>query len=596
MSERKLPGRGGRAFPAFIVIVVVVATFFIRLIGIQVIDAAALNEEAQGRRGVESTLWESRGQILDRNGAVLASGVDRFDVTIAPVNMRDFKRLNPETNKYETITVEASLQKIAKITKQDAGKLRASVDALLAADPESEFGYLAQLVNLEQYQQIRDLRIPWVYFERHPMRTYPNGAVGGSIVGFVGGDGTPLAGMESQYDSCLAGENGQESYVRSADGVTIPGSVVVDKEPVPGGDLKLTLDVDTQWRTQQILAEEVQRVRAEYGTITVVEAKTGELVAAAEYPTFDPNDPSSADEKARGANTFLAPYEPGSIMKPITASILFDKGAVTRDDVISVPDHWPHDDGADFGDDSYHETAQMNINGVMVESSNVGTAEFAMRVSKEDRYDAMLKFGFTTRTAVNFPGEEAGMLSEPNQWDPQTEHATTFGHGITATPAQMASAFQTLANNGERKPLRLVRECTRPDGTATDIPEGEATHVISPEAATMALETMEATAQEGWLAEELAIPGYRIGIKTGTSERVDPESGTYIKGEHNVSLVGVAPIDDPQYVVLVTLSHPTTIKNSSSAAPAWQKTMSYVLSVNAVPPSPQPWPELKIIK
>lgn len=595
MSARTLPSRSGRATPAFIAIVLVVLTFLVRLVGIQVVDASALNEEAQGRRGVESTLWESRGQITDRNGAVLASGVDRFDVTLSPVNMKDFKRLNPTTNKYETITVDASLHRIAEITGQDAGKLRASVDALLAADPNSEFGYLAQQVNLDQYQRIRDLRIPWVYFERHPTRTYPNGAVGGSVVGFVGADGEPLAGMELQYEPCLAGENGRESYVRSADGVTIPGSVVVEKEPVPGGDLQLTLDVNTQWRAQQILAEEVQRLKAEYGTITVVEAKTGEILAAAEYPTLDPNDPTGSDPHVRGANTFTAPYEPGSIMKPITAAILFDRGVVTRDDVITVPDSWPHDDGAAFGDDAPHDPTPMNINGVMTESSNVGTAEFASRVSDQERYDALLKFGFTTPTAVNFEGEEPGVIRDPSEWDPQTRHATTFGHGMTATPAQMASAFQTLANEGEHKPLQLVRGCTKADGTVTDQPDTTSVPVISPEAADMALETMEATAREGWLADQVAIPGYRIGIKTGTSERVDPNTGTYLKGEHNISLVGVAPIDDPQYVVLVTIAHPTTIKDSSSAAAAWQKTMSYVLSANAVAPSPQPWPELKIV-
>ncbi|MFD2673759.1 peptidoglycan D,D-transpeptidase FtsI family protein [Gulosibacter bifidus] len=596
MAARKQRSRFARAVPAFAAIVVVVFTFLVRLVGLQIVDAAALNEEAIGRRGVESTLWESRGQIVDRNGAVLASGVDRFDITLAPVNMKDFKRPNSETDKAEIVTVDEALKKIANITGQDPGKLRASVDAMLAADPESEFGYLAQMVTLEEYQKVRELHIPWVYFERHPMRTYPNGAVGGSLIGFVGSDGEPLAGVESQYNACLAGVNGEEAYERSADGVTIPGSVVVIKEPVAGGDLKLTIDADTQWRAQQILAEEAKRVNAEYGTITVVEAKTGELVAAAEYPTVDPNDPTTTDAEFRGANTFTAPYEPGSIMKPVTAAILYDKGAISPNDVITVPDHWPKDDGASFGDDAPHDPVQMNMNGVLTESSNVGTAEFASRIPKQERYEAMLKFGFTTRTAVNFPGEEPGVMRDASEWDIQTEHASTFGHGLTTTPAQMASAFQTIANKGEQKPLQLVRGCTKPDGTVTDVPDTTGTPVVSEKAAKLTLEGMEATAREGWLADQVAVPGYRIGIKTGTSERVDPETGTYLKGEHNISLVGVAPIDDPQYVVLVTLSHPTNIRNSSAAAPAWQKTMSYVLSVNGVAPSAQPWPDINIVK
>jgi cell division protein FtsI (penicillin-binding protein 3) len=586
--------RSSRATPVLLVIVLVIVLFAGRLLTLQVFDASAINAEADGRRGQTSTLWGTRGSITDANGAVLASSVDRFDITLAPVNMKDFKRLNPETNKYEEISVQQSLEQIADAIDKDADDLKASVDAVLAADPDAQFGYLAQGVTLEQYQPVRDLRIPWVYFERHPERTYPSGAVAGNLSGFVGSDGTPLAGLELQYDACLAGQNGEETFERSQDGVAIPGSVVTVSDPVQGGTLQLTIDTDTQWRADQIIAEQVQKTNALYGTITVVDVKSGALVAASEYPIVDPNDPGESDADDRGSRTFTAPYEPGSIMKPITASMLYDQGVLDPSEVITVPDTWDKN-GAKFGDDAPHDPVKMNMNGVLTESSNVGTATFADRLSAQTRHDYLLSYGLNETTGVNFLGEEPGIVRPAEDWDAQTNYASTFGHGVTATVAQMASAYQALANGGSHIPLQLISGCTLEDGTVTDQPDTTPSQVVSPEAAELALEGMESVAREGWLADQVQVPGYRVGIKTGTSERVDAESGTYIHGSNNVSMVGVAPIDDPQYVVLVTLADPTTITTSAATAPAWQQTMSYVLSANNVAPSPQPYPEIDIV-
>lgn len=594
MAKTRRRQKGSRATPVLVVIALVVLLFGGRLVGLQMIDANAINAEADGRRGQTSTLWGTRGSITDTNGAVLASSVDRFDITLAPVNMSDFKRLDPETNKYVDVTIDESLQKIADITNQNVDDVKSSVDAVLAANPEATFGYLAQGVTLEQYQAVRDLGIPWVYFERHPERTYPNGAVAGNLTGFVGADGTPLAGLELQYEQCLAGQNGEESFERSADGVAIPGSVVTLSEPVQGGTLQLTIDSDTQWRTQQVIAEQVEATNALYGTITVVNVKTGQLVAAAEYPTVDPNSPGESDTDDRGARTFTAPYEPGSIMKPITASMLYDQGLVDPNETITVPDSWDKN-GAKFGDDAHHAPTEMNMNGVLAESSNVGTATFADRLSPQQRHDYLLSYGLNEQTGVHFLGEESGTVRPADEWDPQTNYATTFGHGLTATVAQMASAYQALANGGSHIPLQLLLGCTREDGSVTDQPDTSTHQVVSADAAALALQGMEATAREGWLADQVQVPGYRVGIKTGTSERVDPESGTYIVGSNNVSMVGVAPMDDPQYVVLVTLADPTTITTSAATAPAWQSTMSYVLSSNNVSPSPQPYPDINIV-
>ncbi|KAB1643977.1 peptidoglycan D,D-transpeptidase FtsI family protein [Gulosibacter chungangensis] len=582
-----------RAILPMFAVAIVVVVFIGRLVSLQVLDAAAINSEADGRRGVVQTLWGTRGSIVDTNGAVLASSVDRFDITFAPVNMSDYPVIDPETDQEVTVTVEESLQKIAEITDQDPAELQTSVDAIIAGDPESQFGYLARMVTLEEFQQVRELRIPWVYDERHPERVYPNGAVGGSITGFLGSDGTPLAGLELQYDQCLAGANGQETYIRSRDNVAIPGSIVTLTEPTNGGTLQTTLDLDTDYMMRQILAENVEAMEAKYGTITVVEVETGEILSAAEYPAVDPNDPSSVDAEYRGSLTFTAPYEPGSIMKPITAAYTYDKGAIDPFETITVPDTWPGSE-ANFSDDSPHDPEEMNLNGVMAQSSNVGIVLYGQRVDAASRYQYLLDFGFANQTDVGFIGEESGILYEPEQWDSHTALSIMFGQGISVTAAQMASAYQTIANGGTSESLKLVKGCLQEDGELTDVPESSSNQVISADAAALTLQALEATAQDSWLADEVAIPGYRVGMKTGTAQVVNPETGLYEENSYITSMAGVAPIDDPKYVVIVTLANPVKITTSAATASAWQQAMSYMLTSNDIAPSPTPWPQITI--
>lgn len=582
-----------RAILPMIAVAIVVVVFIGRLVSLQVIDAAAINSEADGRRGVVQTLWGTRGSIVDTNGEVLASSVDRFDITFAPVNMSDFPVIDPETDEEITVTVSDSITQIAEITGQDPVELQTSVNAIIAADPEANFGYLAKMVTLEEYQQVRELRIPWVYFERHPERVYPNGTVGGSITGFLGSDGTALAGLELQFDQCLAGSNGQETYIRSRDGVAIPGSIVTLTEPTHGGTLQTTLDLDTDYMMRQILAQNVEEMEAKYGTITVVDAETNEILAAAEYPSVDPNDPAAVDAEYRGSLTFTAPYEPGSIMKPITAAFAYDQGVVSPSETITVPDTWPGSD-ANFSDDSPHDPEEMNLNGVMAQSSNVGIVLYGQRVDAATRYQYLLDFGFANQTEVGFIGEEPGILYPPDQWDSHTALSIMFGQGISTTAAQMASAFQTIANGGKSESLKLIKGCLQEDGELTDVPESTSTQVISAEAADLTLQTLEATAQDSWLADEVAIPGYRTGIKTGTAQVVNPETGLYEENSYITSMAGVAPIDDPKYVVIVTLANPVKITTSAATAGAWQQAMSYMLNANDIAPSPTPWPQITI--
>lgn len=587
MKPRAVRARG---LTALVVVGIIVLVFVVRLIDVQIVSAHTINAEAEGRRGNVSTDWGSRGSILDANGALLATSADRFDITVSPRNAEEFDRTLPDGSTVE-VTRDQALAEIAAITGQTAQDLANVIDGALAENPDSNFAYLSRLVPLDQYQAVRDLGVPWLYYERHPVRIYPNGAVAGNLTGFLeGGSGEPLAGLELSYDECLAGVDGITSYEAGADGVPIPGSEVTEQEKRPGGDLVLTIDADTQWYAQQVIAQQVIAMGGQYGHIIVMEAKTGRLVAVAEYPSVDGNNPAITGADARGSRAFTSPFEPGSTIKPLTAAAVFDQGLSSPGEQFVVPGVFDRD-GAVFSDDWDHDDLKLTAAGIMAQSSNIGIAMMGERLDAAQRHDYFEAFGLGQTTEVGFLGEEPGTLHDWRDWDGQTNYATMFGQGLTVTAPQMASVYQTLANGGVRMPVQLVSGCRAADGTVTPTEAGEPTQVVSPQAAADTLALLEATAQSGQHADTIAIPGYRVGIKTGTAQIADG-SGNYLSGQYFTSMAGVAPIDDPEYVVAVSIMNPTTMNSSGATAPAWQQVMAYVLQQNRVALSPQPWPAI----
>src|SRR4051812_24997148 len=293
-----------RIAASLLALVAILGVFLVRLVDIQVVQAASLNAEAEDKRSIPKTILGERGDIYDSTGALLARSVLRYDITASP-----------KTALKSDVTPEDAAIKIAKITGQKAEDLVAVLQKAVAKDPDSDFAYLAKRVDAETFQEIRDLKIPWVYYEAHAARTYPNGAVAGNLVGFVGTENQAQAGVELSEDSCLAATDGSEVYERGADGVRIPGSTVVTQQSANGSDLVLTIDSDLQWFTQQTLAAYAQKFGAAWGTVVVEEVKTGKLLAVADYPTVDPNNVSATantDVSSLGSRAFTAPFEPGS--------------------------------------------------------------------------------------------------------------------------------------------------------------------------------------------------------------------------------------------------------------------------------------------
>ncbi len=575
-----------RAVVAVAVVVAVVAVFVVRLVSIQIVQADTLNAESSDKLSASTTIDGLRGDIVDNDGTVLATTVLRYDITTSPQSVSDVERTNDDGT-VTTVTPQMAAGEIAAILGTSADEVYAS----LTSDPTSNFAYVARNVDVDTFRAIRDLDLWWLYYSSNQKRNYPNGAVAGSVVGFMDTDGEGVAGVEQIENTCLTGTDGTETYERSGEGVAIPGTTKTTVQAKPGGTAVLTLDSDLQWFSQQALLERIQETGAAWGTVVVQEVKTGKLLAVADYPSVDPNNVDATPDADRGSIAFQAPFEPGSTFKALTAASILDAGAATVSTQVEAPYIFTDANGASTRDSSYHDgPLRLTFAGVMQESSNTGFGMLGELLSSEQRYDYMEKFHMTTPSEVGFPAESGGILSPWQDWDDQTNLTTTFGQGVSTTAIQIASLYQTLGNGGVRLPVQLVEGCKQSDGTLTEVPDATGEQIVPSSVSTDVVNMLETVVTGGYAKTSLEIPGYRVAAKTGTAQMSDG-SGAY-GSSYITSVAGLAPADDPQYVVSVTIAKPVTIESALAAAPVFQKIMSQVLKENRVLPSTVPGPDL----
>lgn len=573
-----------RVVVAGLLLVAFVAVFVVKLVEIQVVRADEYNAEAEQVRSVERTVHGARGDIVDANGTELAGSVMRYDITLSPKQAQASEAGDPGQLARHAADLAAALG----IGTEEVTSIVASK---LAEDPDSDYAYIAKQVDVAAYDAVKALDIPWVYFEEHPGRVYPNGAVAGNLIGFMNDDGEAQAGLELAQNQCLAGVDGTTTALHSlTDWVDIPGTERTLKEAEQGGTLKLTIDADLQWEVQRILAAQVDAVGADWGMVTVMDAKTGKLLAVADVPTVDPNEPDGVDADDRGSRSFTDPFEPGSTFKALTAASVIDAGQGDPTSEVVAPYRKLFGD-ANINDSAAHDDQRLTLTGVLIESSNTGMSQFGERVSDEQRHQDMVDFGLGSESEVGFPGEASGDLNGGPDWpDDQTRYATMFGQGLTTTAIQVASVYQTLANHGVRMPVQLVSGCEHADGTVTGVPDATGQEVVSAKAADETTAMLERVYLEGWLADEWNIPGYRVAAKTGTAQVADGEGG--YRSEYLVSVSGYAPADDPQFVVSVSIFNAVTMNSSAASAPVFRDVMSQVLKKYRTVPSGAPAPEL----
>ena len=568
---------GVRLSLTMVTIFVIVAIFSGRLFQLQVVQAKALDKISAKNQSTTVTTDGIRGAIVDTNGVVLAQSVDRFNITVAPsmVLKGYHKKVNGSS---VLVPVDESLAAIARVTGQQESDLLAIVEK----NPKSNFAYLTKGVALATLTAVQKLKIPGIYYETAPARSYPNGAIAGNLVGFVGTDGAQ-AGIELAYNSCLASKSGKSTYQTGEDGVRIPGSTVKETNPVNGGTIKLTIDRDLQYEVQAAIHAQRVKLGAPWATAVVERVKDGHLMAVADDPTVDPNNLNASKPNQFGSLAFSTPYEPGSTFKAMSVAALIDAGKITPKTEIVVPPVYRLSNGGFIKDSFYHGTLHYTTAGVLENSSNIGVSILSQQLGAQQRYDYLLKFGVGSKTAVDFGSEQsAGHVSKP-PWDVVTNRSVEFGQGVSATSVQVAQIFETLANHGVREPSTLVEGCTLPNGTVVDQPSAKPVRVVSTKAADEVRGMLETVVTGGPIGPLLRVPGYRIAAKTGTAQ-VAAANGAGYGNKYIISVAGMAPAEDPQYVVVVTFG-PTTLGTSAGAAPAFTKVMTEVLKKYRVAPS-----------
>lgn len=560
----------------FMVIIFVVSLFTIRLVDLQIIQAEAINKVSFANRSVTRVIPALRGSILDANGTVLAHTVYRYDINAAP------SKVGPILRNVSGQDVQVSVEQVAAELAAILGMK--SEEVLQKIIGTTEYSNIKKKVNAEVYRRIKALEIPWLYYDPIPTRVYPNGAVAGNLTGFLGSDSTPLAGLERQFNSCLAGQDGQETFEKGVDGIKIPSSAVITKAAIPGRDIVLTIDSDLQYFAQQVLANTVVKLNAEWASAIVVEAKTGKLLAAAEAPTVDPNDPGKSDAADRGSRIFQAVFEPGSTMKTITAATVVAEKAAEPGSGFKVPYRLTFSFGRDVTDSHVHPTEKLTLSGILADSSNTGIILAGQKVPAETRYKYIRKFGLGEKTGINFEGESAGIVHKPGTalYDLMTDKVTMFGQGISVTPIQTAYIYQPLANDGVRLEPQLVAGCRSADGSLESPARKAPVTVLDPAANKKTVDMLEMVVKYGGIGRTATIPGYRVGGKTGTAQI---KNGTGYGYRYAISFIGMAPAENPEYVLAVTVYKPTTISNSLGATPPWRQIMQQVLRNYRVPPS-----------
>lgn len=547
---------------AMIVCAVVVSLLAARLIDLQAISADAVAGKAEAQRTRTSVETAARGRILDSRGAVLATSVIARDITV------------DQTLVHDPAAAAAALSSVLGIDEADL------VDRLTG---KRRYAYVARGVTPAVWATVSSLNLPGILSEATTKRVYPAGELAANVVGFVGRDGKGLGGLEYGLNDVLTGIDGERTYEVAGGGRRIPTGEGEGTNAVPGSDVTLTIDRDVQWVAQSALATRVREAQADGGTVVVMEPRTGRILALASAPTFDPNNAGASSAEVRNNRALSEAFEPGSTSKVITMAALLERGLATPDMHLSVPPSVTRA-GKTFHDHDDHGTEHLTLTGVLAKSSNIGTILAAERLTSNELYDALRRFGIGERTGIGFPGEAKGFLPLPSSWYGTTFPTIAFGQGISVNAVQAASVFATVANDGVRVTPSLVSATTAPDGTVHPAAPAQSTRVVSARTAATLRAMLETVVSDQGTAKAARIPGYRVAGKTATAQRYDPACSCY-RG-YVASFIGMAPADHPELVVAVSLVNPRNGHyGGAEAGPVFKSVMSFALQALRIPPT-----------
>ncbi len=555
-------------------------------------DPGGVANASRQKRLRSQVLPAVRGQILDINGNVMARSVQRYNLTADQTAVATFKRYNEDRTEKIEVTPSQLVYEMTDILKSvDPGITDEFIKSKL--DGTSKYSVIKTDVSPEIFHKIDDLGAPFIYGEAFSQRLYPNGSVGGSVVGKYnivdepdgnGAGGTVTrnfsVGIERVFEKELAGTPGERTYEISADGVRIPVAKEEQRLAVDGKDVRLTINRDIQYFAQQVVRARAEELKAEWCTAIVMDVRDGSLLALADSSTMDPGAKTIEDATDMTPRAISQSVEPGSTEKMLTSSALIEQGLTTPTSVYDVPATLTID-GQTFKDAFEHPAQRRTFSGIITDSMNTGTVLVGQKLTKEERYNWLKKYGVGEFTGIELTGEQQGLISDWRDWDGRTQYTVLFGQGVAQTPLQTAMIFQALGNKGVRLKPRIVDAIIDADGTEHKRPVEAGVRMVSEETASSCRVLMENMVDQGH-ARTAKVTGYRVGGKTGTAE-APSEKGGY--DGNTTSFIGLAPIEDPRFLVAVTMQRPEGSVATNGTTEEFSKIMEKTLHTYNVPRS-----------
>ena len=543
---RLVERRIGLLFALFLILLALAA---LRATWLGTVRSGSLSERAVSQQIEDIADPASRGTIFDRNGVELAVSEDSVTVFAHPFLIDD------------PMKVAAKLAPLIGLTEDEL--LRKLSNRKLT------FVYLRRKMDASLGEKIKKLGIEGIGAVTEPKRVYPQGYLASQVLGLVGTDNVGLSGLEYARDKELRGEDGERRLVKDALGE--PVSLVETKRATPGESLQLTLDTRIQERTEAVLAEVGQTYTPQGATAVVMDPRSGEILALANWPRVDANNVDGAPAFARQNRAIQANYEPGSTFKAFTISGALSEGLVEPGTTLSVP---PEIQVADRTVGEAHDGGggTKTVADILAQSSNVGSVMIGLKLGAKHFDRWVRRFGFGRPTGVDLPGEEGGIVLRPEHYSGSSMGNMPIGQGIAVTPMQMAAAYTAIANHGVMRPPYIVKG---------DQPKPR--RVLKPRIAAQVSHMLEGVLAAGGTAEEAQVDGYTLAGKTGTAEKAI--KGGYSKTDFIASFIGYAPAKDPRLLVAVMVDTPRgDIYGGTVAAPAFERIMEFALPYLKIPP------------
>jgi cell division protein FtsI (penicillin-binding protein 3) len=546
--------RIGAIFGVFFLLLVFAAG---RTAYLGVFRGASLRKAASDQQITRETVIAQRGAITDRNGVDLAVSEPARDLAADPYLLSD---------------PLAAAQRLAPVLGQTQAVL------LRKLSERTGFVYLARGVPARQAEAVLALKIPGVSGTPVMRRVYPRGQLAAQVLGEVGTEGRGLSGLEYSRESLLHGRSGQRRVV--SDAIGQPVSISEPHQEEAGKELTLTLDANIQQRTEDELSAVAQAFNPKDATAIVMDPRTGAVLALANWPQANANDPGSAPAEALQDRAVGFAYEPGSTFKAVTVSGALQEKLITPSSGFNVPDQIQVADRT-IHDDTEHPEETLSTSQILARSSNVGAIEIGKLEGAERFNEWVHRFGFGSPSGVDLPGEERGVTLPLSKYSGSSMGNLPIGQGELVTPMQMATAYSAIANGGILRPPHIVGAIA---GQPVPLPKGH--RIISTETASALRHMLEGVLGPEGTASEVSIPGYALAGKTGTASKIDPATGEYSKSAYVASFIGFAPAADPRLLCAIVVDEPQngSIFGGTVAAPAFGQIMSFALPYLGIPP------------